>query len=506
MVKFEKVKGKSLAPLLIGFSLLIFLMVVIANFGLSQLKEVKTRLDAIVFVHNVKTAQIGLMREANRERIITLQNMLITDDFFQMDEHAMSNMALANQFIAARRTLESMEPAPGEKELLLQLREAAGKGAPLNDKVRELLWNEEESGVEEATDILVNQVYLAQDEIYAVFLKLGLLYEAENADAVARSSAVYGRAIKLTYWLLALTVLLSILTAAYVIFRIVSNHSELRKHRDKLEDLVAERTRELEEKSFDAITARHEAELANEAKSNFLANMSHELRTPLNAIMGFSETMTIEALGPIPPVYCEYAHHINSSARHLLDMIEQLLDLSRIEAGRMELSDDNVALSDLVKEVVQIVASASERPVADFLYRATDFDVELCADARILRQTLINVVGNAAKFSEIGSAVQIAGEIAPDKGFVLTVSDQGMGIAASEIERVFKPYDRSSSQAVQSRQGTGLGLPIARALVEAHGGTLTLESEIDVGTSVTITIPAERVSACGDSDEGRRTA
>jgi len=200
--------------------------------------------------------------------------------------------------------------------------------------------------------------------------------------------------------------------------------------------------------------ARFEAVQADLAKSNFLANMSHELRTPLNAIIGFSETMSLEALGTIPPVYGEYANHINSSAQHLLAMIEQLLDLSKIEAGQMELSPDKVPLSALVDEVVRIIASAHDRPREDFSIKTESLDVTLHADPRVMQQTLINVVGNAAKFSDAGSVVTIEGRLEADS-IEIKVRDEGIGIAANDIESIFEPYNRSSSQSAQKRKGTG---------------------------------------------------
>ncbi len=246
-----------------------------------------------------------------------------------------------------------------------------------------------------------------------------------------------------------------------------------------------ERAQELE-------LSRLEAEEANLAKSNFLANMSHELRTPLNAVMGFSETMSLEALGAMPPVYREYANHINSSAQHLLAMIEQLLDLSRIEAGKMELSLDDVPLAALVEEVVQIVASAQDRPLTEFVIETESLDVTLRADARVMRQTLINLVGNAAKFSDAGSDILIAGRLS-SASIEISVRDKGIGIAADDITAIFEPYNRSSSKSAQTRSGTGLGLPIARALIEAHGGSLDLASEVNVGSTLTITLPRDRV-------------
>jgi signal transduction histidine kinase len=151
-----------------------------------------------------------------------------------------------------------------------------------------------------------------------------------------------------------------------------------------------------------------------------------------------------------------------------------------------------VPLDALAKEVVQIIASANDRPLADFMMDTESLDVTLRADARVLRQTLINVVGNAAKFSDAGSSIVIEGSLSAES-IEIRVRDRGIGIAASDIDAVFEPYNRSSSESALTRNGTGLGLPIARALAEAHGGSLDLASEVNVGSVVTIKLPRERV-------------
>jgi len=215
------------------------------------------------------------------------------------------------------------------------------------------------------------------------------------------------------------------------------------------------------ESAEELIRSKREAERSNLAKSNFLANMSHELRTPLNAVMGFSETMAIEALGPMPDTYKDYARDINSSAKHLLAMIEQLLDLSRIEAGKISLSPENIPLAELIREVVQTVSTAYDRPLADFSVTTTSIEKTVHADLRALRQVFINLVSNAAKFSEAGTPITIEGH-SSRLGFEIIIQDRGIGIPEKDIESIFEPYNRSSSVTAQQSHGTGLGLPISQ--------------------------------------------
>jgi len=482
----------TLTLLLCGFSVIILLMIAITHQSLSQLGHSKTRLDTIVRVHNQKATLIDEMQHANRERIISLQNMLITDDIFELDAAAMHNMQMANQFVLARRKLEAMPLTAGEKELLAELKHAAARSAPLNDTVRDMLWYDKADSYDAAKGILADGVLAAQDEIYDIFGQLTDLYGVENDRAVRNSAREHGSARALILTMLEVTVLLGVGIALYVTYLILRNERVLKDHGDTLETLVRDRTRELQRISNDAVAARQEAEDASNAKSTFLANMSHELRTPLNAVLGFSEVMDLQIMGPLPVKYRQYPRHIHDSARHLLQMIEQLLDMSKIEAGHLELREERVCLRALMDEAITIIRSAFSR-TDDTLYNAPDSAcVALYGDERLLRQTLINIISNAAKYSDPEDDIEV--RVTCDDGdAVITIRDCGMGIDADEIPRLFNPYERSAARTARERQGTGLGLAISRSLIEAHGGRLTLESTLGVGTTVTITLPAARV-------------
>lgn len=489
-----RIGGKNtLALLLCGFSVIILLMISITHQSLSQLGHSKSRLDNIVLVHNQKAVLIDEMQHANRERVISLQNMLITDDFFELDAAAIHNMQMAGQFLLAREKLEAMPLTSGEKELLTDLRRAADRSGPMNDTVREMLWYDKANSYDAAKDILTEDVLSAQNEIYDVFGQLTDLYQAANDRAVHNSTREHGSARSLILTMLEVTVLLGVGIALYVTYLILRNERMLKDHGTTLETLVQDRTRELQRISTDAVAARQEAEDASSAKSTFLANMSHELRTPLNAVLGFSEVMDLQIMGPLPVKYRQYPRHIHDSAHHLLQMIEQLLDMSKIEAGHLELREERVCLRSLTDEAITIIRSAFSR-TDDALYKTPDsVGIALHGDERLLRQTLINIISNAAKYSEPGDpAIEV--RVACDGGdAVITVRDHGIGIDADEIPRLFNPYERSNARTARARQGTGLGLAISRSLVEVHGGRLTLDSTLGEGTTVTITLPAARV-------------
>lgn len=241
--------------------------------------------------------------------------------------------------------------------------------------------------------------------------------------------------------------------------------------------------------------ARDFADAANRSKTEFLANMSHELRTPLNAIIGFSEALEREIYGPLgTDRYKEYAQDINSSGIHLLNIINDILDLSKIEAGRFELVEEEVEMRYLIESVTRIVTPRAEQAGVKLEQWMYDDDLVVKCDERAIKQILINLLSNAVKFSPKQSAVKI--HIEPtETALRIAVVDQGIGMAAEDIPRALEPFRQVDGALTRNYEGTGLGLPLARRLAELHKGTLTIESTPGEGTSVFIDLPLERIDA-----------
>jgi two-component system cell cycle sensor histidine kinase PleC len=238
---------------------------------------------------------------------------------------------------------------------------------------------------------------------------------------------------------------------------------------------------------------RDQAEAASLAKSQFLANMSHELRTPLNAILGFSELIASRMFEKETERVHEYATLINSSGRHLLALINDILDLARIEAGRWKLEEDEIDLYRLSEDALQLVAWRA-RDNGARLENLIDIDTpRIYADERAIKQILLNLLSNAVKFTPEHGRVSAFARLAEDGALVFGVEDTGVGIAPEDVGKVFDTFGQGKHDIKLADRGTGLGLAIVKGLAEAHGGQVVLESQLGKGTRVSVTIPATRV-------------
>jgi len=249
----------------------------------------------------------------------------------------------------------------------------------------------------------------------------------------------------------------------------------------------------LEQRNTEYAEARDFAETASRTKSQFLANMSHELRTPLNAIIGFSEMIRDAMLGPVAPTYRDYAADINRSGHHLLQLVSDILDVSRAEAGHLALNEEICDPARVIDNSVVMVRDTAQQGQVTIKVAVPEGTPWLFADERRLRQILLNLLSNAIKFTLPGGAVTVSLALEPEGALLLSVEDTGIGMTASHVEIALTPFGQVDSQLNRKYQGAGLGLPLTRQLVELHDGELEIASRLGQGTRITARFPAYRI-------------
>jgi signal transduction histidine kinase len=259
---------------------------------------------------------------------------------------------------------------------------------------------------------------------------------------------------------------------------------------------------ELESTKESLSVALDVAQAASRSKSAFLAAMSHELRTPLNAIIGFSEMMNSEIFGALGHAnYKGYSHDIAQAGNHLLSLINDILDISKLEAKKAELIETNVDLADLLSRAVHVMDPIAEKAHVRLKLSIAPLPF-IVADERRIKQVLLNLLSNAIKFTPRGGTVAISAVNQHD-GIKIAVRDTGIGMTKEDIPKVFDSFTQIDSKLSRKYEGTGLGLPLARHLVELHGGTLNLTSELDVGTTAIVRLPQRRVLDCAVAEVAR---
>ncbi|MCH9052728.1 MAG: PAS-domain containing protein, partial [Proteobacteria bacterium] len=254
--------------------------------------------------------------------------------------------------------------------------------------------------------------------------------------------------------------------------------------------------KELAALADDLSIARDEAEDANRAKSEFLALMSHELRTPLNAIIGFSEIIESELFGPVGTArYRDYAKDVHDSGQYLLKLINDILDISKIEAGKLELDEADIDVAEVIPSCLRLVRELAKNGGVRLVTEIPEELPALHFDERKLKQILINLLSNAVKFTPAGGTVTIKAWCKADAGYVFQITDTGIGIALEDIPKALSPFGQVDAKLARNYQGTGLGLPLTKSLVEMSSGSMDLQSEVGVGTTVTVRFPKERIVA-----------
>jgi signal transduction histidine kinase len=295
-------------------------------------------------------------------------------------------------------------------------------------------------------------------------------------------------------WLLSIIGYLAIGTMAVLGLVLLCLIALRRTHREQRALAQARNLLDERESAYGALqAAKEEVDEANQAKTNFLATMSHELRTPLNAIIGFSDIMMREKFGPISnEKYQGYVADINSSGTHLLQVISDILDLSKASAGKFELEETAFDLREVMRSVSQIAGGLAHSAGISLDANVSENVPLVRGDRRKITQVLLNLINNSIKFTPAKGRITVSARTDPLSGVIVTVSDTGSGIATHDLERVMRPFEQGASPLNRRHQGTGLGLPLVKQIVEQHGGRLELSSEVDCGTTVSVILPPER--------------
>jgi len=256
---------------------------------------------------------------------------------------------------------------------------------------------------------------------------------------------------------------------------------------------------DLEQRELELLLAKEQAELAIPAKTQFLANMSHELRTPLNAVIGLAEVMRQELYGGLgSSEYLQMAHDIHDSGSQLLEIISDILDMSILEAGAFKLDESEVAIAATAQKSAEILGERIRIAGLTLRFDIPDDLPGLIADAGLCKRMIVNLLSNAAKFTSEGGNVIVGAGRRPSGEITISISDTGIGIAAENLERIFAPFIQADGTLQRTFEGTGLGLPLVKSMIDLHGGHVEIASEVGAGTTVTLVFPADR--AVGDSE------
>ena len=472
---------------MVGFAAMLGLMVFITAIGLIELEKLQKQSSQMVENHMAKIEITTVMYDAARQRIVTMQKMTAIADPFERDELAMNLDGLAAQFANARMALLAKPLSHEEQELLALQGERTSVALPIQRHITDLLVQDR---LTEANNILVFDAIPAQDEVLKVLDRIYRyqLKTAEQAAAQARQTYFATRR-----WMVLLAVgavLLGIGISFYTLLNTAKSDREREHNLAEIQDMntaLTQSARRLAE-------AKDKAHRSSESKSAFLANMSHEIRTPLTAVIGFSDLLLEQQL--IKPDGIAPAQAIARNGKHLLQIINEVLDLSKIEAGKLELDLADVSPFDLADDIAGTVGLQAQE-------KGLEFHNEFCyplpssirTDELRLKQILINLCNNAVKFTHKGGVRLVMDAIKESGVLQIGVIDTGIGMTQEQQQKVFDSFSQADVTTTRQYGGSGLGLTICQLLAGRLGATLNVESELDRGSRFLLQIPLPDTAA-----------
>jgi len=473
----------------IGYTVVLGLMLVLIFIGLDRMQVMQEKLDIITKQHNKKSQLLATMREGIYSRQVSLRNMMLMPETFDRDEESFRFREYALPVALAQKELEKMTLTDKESTNIKELRSAMRKAYVFQQQtLQTVIFSESPDQYQP----LLRNAFDKQAEIVKFIDEIDQIQREGTQHAVTDAEQSYQDARKAIFSLgssaLILGIFIAVITARITSSqerKVYSALEQLKESHDFLERRVQERTSEL-------AIARDEAVALNNSKNTFLANMSHELRTPMNAIIGYSELLEDTASDDNNEAIIPDLHKIQASARHLLGLINEVLDLSKIDAGKMEIVPENIEIPTLVNEVTATIKPMIEKNHCSFIINCPETIGKLYADKLRVRQILLNLLSNAAKFTRQGTVTLDVKRIVNQYQQLISfsVSDTGIGIDSEHIDKIFDDFSQADASTTKEYGGTGLGLAISRKLCNMMHGDITVTSKPGVGSTFTASLPA----------------